>query len=109
MEISVSTSSKNTGANNNRRKMEGKYLRQVSANVLTNAKDDMRRRSVKSHTVLQILAERGTQSSASSSHSTTFASLETSAATSIVESHNTPNLLTVLHTKVAEVKHIKGC
>ena len=41
---------------NNRRKMEGKYLRQVSANVLA----DMRRRSVKSHTVLQILAERGT-------------------------------------------------
>ena len=56
--------------------------RQVSASLLTNAKDDMRRKSVRSHSVLQKLAERGTLSSASSSLSEAFASLEISAATS---------------------------
>ena len=68
--------------------------RQVSASLLTNAKDDMRRESVHSHSVLQKLAERGTLSSASSSLLEVFASLEISAATNT----SMLNLTTIAHT-----------
>ena len=67
-------------------------IRQVSANLLKNANGDTRRKSVKSRSALQRNAESATQSFASSLLSTTSASLEISAATSI----SLPNLTTHL-------------
>ena len=73
--------------------------RQVSASLLKNAKGDTKRKSVRSHTVPQRHAKSGIQRFASSSHSTSFASLEISAATSTALLNLTKHLTFSQHSR----------